>query len=80
MKKAISIFKYLLEFCVPLLLSIAIDSLSNTSYWHVSEYIFAMQILYFIILFIEWIRRFLLAISDFPNILFFYETFNFIPL
>lgn len=58
MKKAISIFKYLLEFCIPLLLSAAIDNLSNTNYWYASEYIFSMQILYFIILFIEWIRRF----------------------
>ena len=57
MKKTIIVFKYLLEFCVPLILSIAVWDLASDS-WDASD-LLGIQILFFIILLSEWIRRFL---------------------
>jgi len=58
MNKFFNVAKYILEFSIPVIFSFAIVTLADEKYVYVEEYVFPMQILYFIILFLEWIRRF----------------------
>lgn len=58
MKKTINIFKYIFEFSIPVIFSFAIVTVADERQIYVEEYVFPIQILYFIILFLEWIRRY----------------------
>jgi anaerobic C4-dicarboxylate transporter len=58
MKTFLKILKIILELSVPLLLSNALTRIDNSSYSSISDFTDFISILFFVILFLEWLRRY----------------------
>jgi Ca2+/Na+ antiporter len=58
MKTFLKILKFILELSIPLLLSNALSILSHSGRSIISNFSESISILFFVILFLEWLRRY----------------------